>query len=317
MIFILVVNDTALVFDLPSIQILRDLGIVGVLTGTLPRAPQQNVFLGLPLRLSVYETCWLVSNKCAILVDGEKYNGELSLTASHNRSCRLPLDGVPHYAVTLDVYKAPGVKAASENNGAADGKDGHEDKDVLKDTKDDLEEDGISEKLGGLSLEVGPVTADDSDSNLITGGDSTDQKLEKLLDPNATVTLDEFLSGQTLPPDFFEKFAAFAYLRTRGYFMMPGLRFGGTFVAYPGDPLQFHSHLIVKVLGDDKKFNLIELVTSGRLATAVKKAWVVMGRDKRQSLAEVIESLKPTLPDPDRISPAPMRAYSIEWAGFG
>lgn len=254
-----------------------------------------------------------MSNKYAILVDGEKYNGELSLTASHNRSCRLPLDGVPHYAVTPDVYPAPGVKP-SEKEEEQEHEQGQTQEE--QETQENID-DGLSNltlvgdsRSNNQSQDISLVGANDSDSNLKvndTGGDFTKNTLE--VDPNVTISLREFLSGQTLPPDFQEKFAAFAYLRTRGYFMMPGLRFGGTYVAYPGDPLQFHSHLIVKVLGENKKFNLIELVTSGRLATAVKKAWVVMGKDTK--------STEQTLADPDGISPAPTRAYSIEWAGFG
>lgn len=122
------------------------------------------------------------------------------------------------------------------------------------------------------------------------------------------ITLAEFLSRQHLPPDFAGKFSAFCRLRSLGYFMMPGLRFGGVFVAYPGDPLQFHSHLIVKV--PQGEVNLLELITSGRLATAVKKAWVVMEPERRGE-RETTKTIK------DINSQLPVRAYSIEWAGFG
>lgn len=115
-----------------------------------------------------------------------------------------------------------------------------------------------------------------------------------------------FIDRQGNNRDFADNYASFSFLRSKGYYLMPGLRFGGVFVAYPGDPLQFHSHLIVRTVCNDEKINLLDLVSSGRLATAVKKAWVLIEKPKTESVSQ----------EQGGTSPLP-KAYSIEWAGFG
>lgn len=237
-----VVHDTALVFDIDHVEQIRQLGIVGILVGTLPKAPQQNVFLGLPLQLSAYEACYLVLHGHAQFVDGLKYNNEVA----------------SHYS---------------------------------------LEE---INRLGRVG--------DDALQYAITP-DTLPQKPEANVSPSSRLSVADFLARQLMPrEEFGAKFAAFCFLRNLDYYLMPGLRFGGVFVAYPGDPLKFHSHLIVKVVPKGEKVDLLELVTSGRLATAVKKAWLVI--DQNHSNEE----------DADRqllLHPQATRAFSFEWAGFG
>lgn len=239
MIPLLVVNDTALVFDLEHVEQIRQLGIVGILVGTLPKAPQQNVFLGLPLQLSAYEACYLVLHGHAHFVDGLTYHKEVSAHHSIeylNKAGRLG-DGPLQYAITPNTLRAsPSLQISAS---------------------------------GQLSVA-------------------------------------DFVSRQQ--QDFQVKFLAFCFLRNLDYYLMPGLRFGGVFVAYPGDPLKYHSHLIVKVVSGGDKINLLELVTSGRLATAVKKAWVVLGPTEKDQKGP-IHNLQ--------LRHQHMKAYSFEWAGFG
>ena len=42
--------------------------------------------------------------------------------------------------------------------------------------------------------------------------------------------------------------AVFEDLHEQGYFLSTGLRFGGDFVVYPGDPLRYHSHYTATIL---------------------------------------------------------------------
>ncbi|ANB15229.1 tRNA splicing endonuclease subunit SEN34 [Sugiyamaella lignohabitans] len=90
-------------------------------------------------------------------------------------------------------------------------------------------------------------------------------------------------------------------LHKKGFFLTPGLRFGGQFVAYPGDPLRFHSHHIAIGFNWDQEFAVLDIVGGGRLGTAVKKCWVVGAED---SGCDVKEEDK-------------YRIFSVEWAGFG
>lgn len=357
MIRIHVVAVAALVFDLNDVRALRALGITGVLVGTLPRAPQQNVFLGLPLQLSVYEACWAVANGYAQFVDGELYNDKLA------RYLEKPIDHSDLYAVTPDILRPPTGKEAerrehthgdgfrddSQSQGAdSQGKkmsfsgivhmvsenkeddESKEDDEIegekdngsgQNDNKTDIETphaqidanelEATVNELEAMVHEVNLVDLEDFSAPVIEESDgSSINELDEQLEA-CSLSLPQFLARQTLPEAFHSKYSAFSHLRHLGYYMMPGLRFGGVFVAYPGDPLQFHSHLIVKVLQKNENVNLLELVTSGRLATAVKKAWVLMGEiteENPESNSEtVVTSLKPN----------PTRAYSIEWAGFG
>lgn len=384
MIHIHVVAQTAFVFDLSDVRALRKLGITGVLVGTLPRAPQQNVFLGLPLQLSVYEACWLVANGHAQFVDGLLYNENV---ARRLESPRDQSDLV--YAVTPDIFHPPKEKRAEraedKHNGGPQGSIQREDTQqgeklpdlgdiqVSEDIKtfvagqevnetspsangdeEESKEVGEANEIGGETNEVeGKSNEIERESNVIEGESNEIKRecneagresselnssvgelepkvsqmhlveledgshsasghsivLETEIEP-FTLSLSQYLDRQTLPEAFDAKYSAFSRLRSLQYYMMPGLRFGGVFVAYPGDPLQFHSHLIVKVLQKNESVDLLELVTSGRLATAVKKAWVLMGED---TVEKSTPEKQPTQPLP----PTPIRAFSIEWAGFG
>lgn len=59
------------------------------------------------------------------------------------------------------------------------------------------------------------------------------------------------------------------------FYLTPGLRFGGQYVSYPGDPLRYHSHHIVTGKGYDEKFRIMDIIGGGRLGTTVKKTWFV------------------------------------------
>lgn len=93
-----------------------------------------------------------------------------------------------------------------------------------------------------------------------------------------------------------DKYAVFEFLMKRSYFIMPGLRFGCHYMAYPGDIMRYHSHYNVLGFGWTAKFDLLTLVNGGRLATSVKKCWLIGARNPDTTETEV---------------------FSIEWAGFG
>ncbi|RLV86457.1 tRNA-splicing endonuclease [Meyerozyma sp. JA9] len=208
-----VVAKDVVVFDVAHIRQLRSLGIVGVLSGTLAAAPQQNLLLGVPLRLSIFDAVWLVRNSHAFLYDSAAYHQGLSTTSN-------PVD--------------TSIDSANHSNFIT---------------------------IASTSSAPGPPPSE------------------------YQISIDEFMPKDTKTAQLYKVYSS---LRSRGYWVSPGLRFGGDFVAYPGDPLLFHSHLIVSHA--DTIANQ-ELVHRGRLATGVKKLWCVVDSGEK--------------------------AYSIEWAGFG
>ncbi|KAJ4316453.1 tRNA-splicing endonuclease subunit [Neodidymelliopsis sp. IMI 364377] len=98
-----------------------------------------------------------------------------------------------------------------------------------------------------------------------------------------------------------KSYPLFRFLHSRGYFFMPGLRFGCNYSVYPGDPLRYHSHFLATGLGWDERFDLLDIVGGGRLGTGTKKAYMVGGED-------------PKAPKED--GKDPVRAFSVEWASM-
>jgi len=95
-------------------------------------------------------------------------------------------------------------------------------------------------------------------------------------------------------PERTQGYPLYKHLHENGYFLSPGLRFGCQYMAYPGDPLRFHSHFVVNGLGWDEEIEMRDVVGGGRLGTGVKKAWMVGGEDEEGKV----------------------RTFCVEWGGF-
>lgn len=185
-----VVDQDVLIFDSSTAESLRNHGIMGNLIGSLSLAPQQNNFLGLPLKLLAYEVVWLVENRLAKLQRSIPTNDKF-------------------YNKKAQYYITPRVM------------------------------DMNAEKLS--------IT-----TNMIDNSDQLYCEFRSRVDPGL--------------------YSIFSELRSKGYFILPGFKFGGEFIAYPGDPLRYHSHLIVNSY---ESINFYNLIVSGRLASGVKKLFVV------------------------------------------
>ncbi len=74
---------------------------------------------------------------------------------------------------------------------------------------------------------------------------------------------------------FEEKFVIYQDLRHKGYIPRPGLKFGADFVVYKKGPGLEHSPFIAHVLPSDSKITAIDMVRAGRLATSVRKKFVI------------------------------------------
>ncbi|EGG20084.1 hypothetical protein DFA_07201 [Cavenderia fasciculata] len=67
------------------------------------------------------------------------------------------------------------------------------------------------------------------------------------------------------------QYLVFRDLWERGYHLTMGLKFGGTFLAYPGDPILHHSDFIVVVKDFKESFKSNDILFMTRLAINVKK----------------------------------------------
>ncbi|MBN2149976.1 MAG: tRNA-intron lyase [Candidatus Lokiarchaeota archaeon] len=74
---------------------------------------------------------------------------------------------------------------------------------------------------------------------------------------------------------FKERSLVYEDLRARGYIVRPGLKFGADFTVYRQGPGLDHSAFVVLVLEHENRISSMDMVKAGRLATSVKKRFVI------------------------------------------
>ncbi|KAF2248807.1 SEN34 subunit of tRNA-splicing endonuclease [Trematosphaeria pertusa] len=290
-----------LLFDINAIShARRHHNICGVLIGTLPNLSQQNVFLGIPLELMPEEARVLVERGHAYIVDDVR---------AHRKGClEMSRDERLKYLREMDrqgLEFAKGVREKAEER-----------------AERALREKGLVGRRGKEESEAPQESADaegvSTSNSLLDSTPSTSPSVavpEKKLEPHFITPTTSYpplsppSTDAALPlPSVPKSYPLFRYLNSRGYFAMPGLRFGCNYSVYPGDPLRFHSHFLATGLDWDEEFELLDIVGGGRLGTGVKKAYLIGGEDPEATPAEEEEQ--------DGASAKPVRAFSIEWAGF-
>jgi tRNA-intron endonuclease len=93
---------------------------------------------------------------------------------------------------------------------------------------------------------------------------------------NKNLTIAEFHDiAVKIHDKFEEKYVIFKDLRDKGYVPRPGLKFGADFVVYRSGPGLEHSPFIVHVLPHNSKITAVDMVRAGRLATSVRKKFVI------------------------------------------
>jgi tRNA-splicing endonuclease subunit Sen34 len=107
--------------------------------------------------------------------------------------------------------------------------------------------------------------------------------------------------SDTLPTVSPSSYPLYKHLHSAGYFLAPGLRFGCQYMAYPGDPLRFHSHFLCVGKQWDEEFDLMDLVGGGRLGTGVKKGFLLGGVEDR---------------DGGDKEDGDVRTFCVEWGGM-
>ena len=71
------------------------------------------------------------------------------------------------------------------------------------------------------------------------------------------------------------KYTVFQNLRNRGYVVSPGIKFGCDFAVYEHGPGIDHAPFLVQVLNADEVITATNIILSGRLATTVKKQFII------------------------------------------
>ncbi len=79
--------------------------------------------------------------------------------------------------------------------------------------------------------------------------------------------------------DFEVKYLVFENLRNKGYIVTPGIKFGCDFAVYVHGPGIDHAPFLVKVLKPNDEISGVDIVLAGRLATTVKKQFILAVTD--------------------------------------
>lgn len=299
-----VVSGRYLLFDINVVTHLRRTHhICGVFIGGIPQAPQQNVFLGLPLELMPEEVKLLVAKRVAYIVDDSAWHKErFSILQGEDR--KRYLESLRSEGLKVQRAKDAAVKqrskAALAKQAALRAQSRSNAKDVS--TEDDrpaaLELDRVN-----ASAEGGSESGDSLfDQERPSSPELSKESKPYFVTPTTTYdpsALQETTTSQQLIPHVPISYPLFAHLHSHGYYVMPGLRFGGDYNVYPGDPLRFHSHFIATGYGWEQEIPVLDLIGGGRLGTAVKKGFLIGGEDPKSDT------------EADEV-----RAFCVEWAGM-
>ena len=125
-----------------------------------------------------------------------------------------------------------------------------------------------------LANETGLQTTNDSDTSTKGLNSVSDMGILIHIPSVMLQKLPSFpLADWTYPQTSREKlhYQVFVDLWERGYYLTSGVNFGGDFLAYPGDPIRYHSFFIVIIVPWGKKITPFEIISAGRLGASVKK----------------------------------------------
>lgn len=307
-------------YDTRTIATLRaEHHVLGTPIGTLPQANQQNIFSGLPLLLLPEEARLLCEKGLAFVVDDAKRHAEYytaSTTSTPDRQRReafqTRLDAVGRaIGGSIAGEKAKEREAALKKMGEREiekrAKRAEEKRRAkleaaaaeAGDTSALPDVDGSRPELGTLASPASALDASTSTSSLASfEAYSVTPMLSSppLPSPAPPSSLSAHSPSQLLPA-VPSSYPLYRHLHEHGYFMHPGLRFGCQYMAYPGDPLRFHSHFLVVARGWHERVKLSTLVGLGRLGTGVKKGFLVGGVEEPEKKEKV-------------------RCFSIEWSGM-
>jgi tRNA-intron endonuclease len=64
-------------------------------------------------------------------------------------------------------------------------------------------------------------------------------------------------------------------LREKGYVVTPGIKYGCDFAVYENGPGRDHAPYVVQIMSGDAHLSAAEIVKAGRLASTVRKAFII------------------------------------------
>ena len=242
--------------------------ILGVLIGSLPQFPQQNVFQGLPLQLQNEEARLLCEKGIAFIVD------DLTIHVHHLSS--LNIDVRERFSNELEQQ---GAKLAQINATSK------EQKSLKHRIKNQQKRSKVGEDPAGLTEDDESMFKSRTQQDCAAQSpSSTSSKGYHAYAMTPAASYPPLLAPspetqKQFPAVNLASYALFKYLYERSYVLSPGLRFGCRFLVYPGDPLRYHSHFLANSYDWDQEIDLLDIISGGRLGTGVKKSFLISGTD--------------------------------------
>ena len=271
-----------LVFDAEAVPILRRRGYInGALVGTSPQQPNQNIFLGLPIEIRPEEAESLVRNDIGYVVDAVNVHviGLPSSNIVGRRTYLEELSKAKQVAQAAhDLRKATNVIKANQNLAKRRSRKQKSEATIVN-TPDAL---------------FGPPSSRSPEASA------------QVCNPQPQIGITPTCSSSLISPDAFKDLSTppapcrmlCRLLQKNGYYITPGLRFGSQYSVYPGDPLRYHAHYIANQYGWEDEIPMLDINGGGRLATAVKKSFLISGHPPSEGLLEENS----------------LRTFTIEWA---
>lgn len=74
---------------------------------------------------------------------------------------------------------------------------------------------------------------------------------------------------------FKNKYIVYQKLREKGYVATPGIKYGSDFAVYEKGPGREHAPYVVQIMSDNEYLSASEIVKAGRLASTVRKAFII------------------------------------------
>lgn len=244
--------------------------IVGSLLGSLPGYRQQDSTRGLPVLLSKEEVYVLKENAWARMrfkTKKRKRNSSDFNEEAEERELLLQ----PQITTTRNQLRAMKASKKSQWGGAAKKK-----QKVVPKKKNDKEEETKKKNsnnrdrivdweqvLGRSSSVVLPLTTSEMDDDARKLDDAPPEEEEE-------EAYERRVWRKMSKIDRY-KCAVFKDLHEKGFTMTSAAKFGGDYLAYPGDPMLFHAYFTVRVLERGEKMTPLSCSSVTRMAHAARK----------------------------------------------
>ncbi|KAH8833531.1 hypothetical protein DL96DRAFT_1703191 [Flagelloscypha sp. PMI_526] len=289
-------NGKGFVWNVDDIYKLRaEHRICGILVGTLPHMGSQNMFLGLPLQLMPEEVVLLLNEELALLVDDP---------SAHMSPTQEQLEKWKERHAEYVESQISSSTTSGDHTHLAETAEAKQ-KRLLRQQKKNAKTSTVQQEPNQVlwipeeTPETSSSKAQDAPYPLVVPGETSFPWYDSTTATYLTIQSAKDAGIWNYPDTQEERArcAVFSDLWKRKYVMGGGIKFGGEYLVYPGDPLRYHSHYTASVLPSvDNPLPAMDVVAHGRLGTATKKVHVLSAWDeKKQEVAH----------------------FSIEWAGFG